>query len=100
VGCSAVAVASGARVTGRLVGEAGIWVGAMVAGWMVFVGKDAGLVGDATVTDMSHASDAIMSIERNKKAFFIIVNLLSCPIIAIRNEKLPCREESLHCPNG
>ncbi|HLO17286.1 MAG TPA: hypothetical protein VK206_20810 [Anaerolineales bacterium] len=57
------------------------------------MGKIAELVGVATVTYMSHARDTRMNRERNKRFFFIIVlcmvNLLSYPMIATRNEKLP-----------
>jgi hypothetical protein len=49
------------------------------------VGTGAGLVGDPTVNEMSHARDMRMKRDRNKKAFFVkelcIVNLLSFPIL-------------------
>jgi hypothetical protein len=66
-----VAVGLGARVAALTVGEAGIWVGASVGMTMVFVGNGAGLVGDVTVTDRSHARDITINRERNKNTFCI-----------------------------
>jgi hypothetical protein len=59
------------------VGDAGIWVGANVAGMgvaeagmVVFVGRGAGLVEGATVTDRSHAEVTMMIREMFKRGFF------------------------------
>jgi len=75
-----------------------------VPGNIVFVGRADWSVGDATVNERSQARDITMKKVTNKKDFFInelyIVTLLSCPIIANKNEKLPGLWESFFCPNG
>jgi hypothetical protein len=72
-GCSAVAVGLGTSVGEKVVGLSGIWVGGSVGIPMVSVGNGAGLVGDATVTDRSHARDIRINKEMKKKPFFDIV---------------------------
>jgi hypothetical protein len=55
-----------------VVGVSGIWVGGSVGIPTVTVGNGAGLVGDATVTDKSHARDITINREANKRTFFIL----------------------------
>ena len=71
-GSTAVVVGLGAKVAGRLVGDAGIWVGAWVAGSWVSVGLGVCLVGEATVNDRSHARAMRMDRDRKKWIFFMV----------------------------
>jgi hypothetical protein len=81
-GCDEVAVGLGTGVAASVVGEGEICVGASVAGTTGFVGNGAGLVGDATVTDKSHARDITINRERNKRTFFtIVLCILKFPFI-------------------
>jgi len=68
----AVDCAVGASVVG-MVGEAGIWIGAEVAGIIVFVGRGAGLVDCGTGADILHANDTKIKMDGNRRIFFTIV---------------------------
>jgi hypothetical protein len=86
---------TGAAVTRIDVGEAVIWVGSSNAGMTVFVGGEAGLVGNATVTARSHADITTIKIDRNKKIFFMFEFPFSLNHIH-QNKKLPRRGRSFN----